>query len=195
MCRSVRITVFIMLLQQLVFPSLGRDGKYIVDSQGERILLRGIGLGGWLVPEGYMLNFPRHGSASNIRAEILDLLGPEDTDEFYRRYDQNYVNEKDIEQIKEWGFNSVRLPMHWNRLIDPEATEPFIEKGFAEIDSLLAWCERRELHLILDLHAAPGGQNGGDISDAPIPGVAQLWTDAQFQATTVDLWREIQQNK
>lgn len=31
------------------------DGKNIVDSNGESILLRGMGLGGWMVQEGYML--------------------------------------------------------------------------------------------------------------------------------------------
>ena len=34
---------------------LHTSGKEIVEGNGEPILLRGFGLGGWLVPEGYML--------------------------------------------------------------------------------------------------------------------------------------------
>ena len=34
---------------------LHTSGKEIIDGNGEPILLRGFGLGGWLVPEGYML--------------------------------------------------------------------------------------------------------------------------------------------
>src|SRR5271167_3294326 len=30
------------------------SGKYLVDSQGHKLLLRGINLGNWMVPEGYM---------------------------------------------------------------------------------------------------------------------------------------------
>jgi len=35
---------------------LKTDGQDIVDSTGNPVLLRGFGLGGWLVQEGYMWN-------------------------------------------------------------------------------------------------------------------------------------------
>ena len=44
----------------------------IVDTTGEVVLRRGMGLGGWLVPEGYMLHFPGFGSPTSIRAQIVD---------------------------------------------------------------------------------------------------------------------------
>ncbi len=31
-----------------------RDGDQVVDGYGEPVLLRGMGLGNWLLPEGYM---------------------------------------------------------------------------------------------------------------------------------------------
>ena len=30
-------------------------GKEVFDNKGDKIILKGMGLGGWLVPEGYML--------------------------------------------------------------------------------------------------------------------------------------------
>src|ERR1035441_8090547 len=35
------------------------DGKHIVAPNGEKLLLRGINLGNWLVPEGYMFHFDK----------------------------------------------------------------------------------------------------------------------------------------
>ena len=34
---------------------LKADGKKIVNSKGEEVLLRGLGPGGWLIMEGYMM--------------------------------------------------------------------------------------------------------------------------------------------
>jgi endoglucanase len=34
---------------------LHRDGQNIVDGNGKNVLLRGLGVGGWMVQEGYML--------------------------------------------------------------------------------------------------------------------------------------------
>ena len=54
------------------------SGQEILDNQDNPILLRGIGLGGWLVPEGYMLKFPGFGSPSSIRNQILDVISDSD---------------------------------------------------------------------------------------------------------------------
>ena len=34
------------------------DGTQIINRQGETVVIRGFGLGGWLMPEGYMFNMP-----------------------------------------------------------------------------------------------------------------------------------------
>ena len=36
-------------------------GQEIYDGNNEPFMLRGLGLGGWLVPEGYMLHIPGYG--------------------------------------------------------------------------------------------------------------------------------------
>jgi len=174
---------------QSSFAYLHTQGKEIVDSNGNPVLLRGIGLGGWLVPEGYMLHIPGYGSPTSIRNRIVDLIGEEDTEQFYEIYRANYVNEGDIILIAEWGFNSIRLPFNY-RLLSPE-DQPgvFLKEGFQVIDSLLIWCERNNLYLILDMHCAPGGQNPDNISDSD--GEAKLWTIPANQTRTVEIWREI----
>lgn len=165
------------------------SGRDILDNQDQKILLRGIGLGGWLVPEGYQLHIPGYGSPSDIEKKIQDLIGLTDTQEFYRLYQLNYVREIDIQKIASWGFNSIRLPFNY-RMLSPE-NQPgvYLEEGFHIIDQLLQWCEKYGLYLILDMHCAPGGQNPDNISDSD--GTARLWTEATNQDRTVAIWRKI----
>src|SRR5215472_8605525 len=40
---------------------LHASGQDVVDEQGPPVLLRGVGLGNWLLPEGYMWKFGEHG--------------------------------------------------------------------------------------------------------------------------------------
>ena len=89
-------------------------GKEVFDNSGEKIILKGMGLGGWLVPEGYMLG--TWGSPTSIRNRIVDLIGEDSTKTFYEKFEKNYVAEEDIIQLADWGFNSVRLPFHYKTL-------------------------------------------------------------------------------
>src|SRR3546814_7247769 len=67
----------------------------------------------------------------------------------------------------------------------------FRSEGFARIGRLLAWCRAHHIYLILDLHAAPGGQ-GNDlaISDRD-PAKPSLWESAENQRKTVALWTRL----
>ena len=55
------VFAIILLIGINSFGFYHADGKLIVDSQGNPVQLRGIGLGGWIFPEGYMLHIPGFG--------------------------------------------------------------------------------------------------------------------------------------
>jgi hypothetical protein len=170
---------------------LKTSGIKIVDGNGQNVLLRGIGLGGWLVPEGYMLQTSSFANAAwQFREKIETLIGKAKTDEFFNLYRANFVTKKDVQKIAEWGFNSIRLPMHFNLLTPQETPFSYSEEGFATIDSLLQWCEESKIYLILDLHAAPGGQSKDNIADYN-PAYLPLWEDAIAKQRTVYLWKTI----
>src|SRR6202050_2527170 len=42
------------------------DGKHLVGGNGERFVIKGINLGNWLVPEGYMFKFTRARAPSEV---------------------------------------------------------------------------------------------------------------------------------
>ncbi len=183
----VGISFFFTLSASAYLKSSGRD---IVDADGNKILLRGLGLGGWLVPEGYQLHIPGYGSPTSIRNQIIDVIGMDNTDQFYQRYTANYVNENDIRQIAQWGFNSIRLPFNYRMLTPENQLDVYLETGFQLFDQVLAWCQQYHLYLIFDMHCAPGGQNADNISDSD--GIeARLWTNLANQDRTVAIWRKI----
>ncbi len=177
---------------------LSTNGKAIVNEQGDTIILRGMGLGGWMVQEGYMLQTAAFANSQHkIRAKIEALMGAEDTQEFYDAWLDNHVRESDIDSLKAWGFNSVRLPMHYNLYTLPIEEEPvagqntWLDRGFELTDQLIEWCKAKEMYVVLDLHAAPGGQGYDEgISDYD-PSKPSLWESSQNQQKTVALWRRI----
>lgn len=178
---------------------LRADGQRIVDESGNPVLLRGMGLGGWMLQEGYMLQLGQLGSGQQyrIRAAIAELIGEEKTAEFYKAWIDNHTRKADIDMMARWGMNSVRLPLHYNLLTLPIEKEPvagkdsWLEDGFKRIDTLLAWTRANGMYLILDLHAAPGGQG----NDLPIadrdPDKPSLWQSAENRRKTIALWREL----
>lgn len=176
---------------------LHREGQKIVDGEGNNIVLRGLGLGGWMVQEGYMIQTGAFaGPMHKIRQKITDLIGEEGSAEFYKAYMANGITKRDIDSLAAWGFNSIRLPMHYNLYTPSVESEKdgqlrFLEEGFKMTDDLLQWCQANKMYLILDLHAAPGGQ-GKDAAisdyDASKP---SLWESAANQDKMVALWESL----
>ncbi len=87
--------------------------------------------------------------------------------------------------------------MHFNLYTLPVDQEPvagkntWLPKGFAITDSLLQWCKDNQLWLILDLHAAPGGQgNDLNISDRDDT-KPSLWDLKANRDKTIALWKEL----
>jgi endoglucanase len=192
--------IFLMLfICSSVFSQgfLQTKGKLIVNEKGEKVILRGMGLGGWMLQEGYMFRLGKFGQQYRIKEEIEKLIGTEKTVEIYQRWLKNHTQRIDIDSMAAWGFNSVRLPMHYNLYTLAVEDEPvvgentWLEEGFAITDSLLNWCKVNNLYLILDLHAAPGGQ-GNDLAisdrDTNKP---SLWESEANQKKTIALWRKL----
>ncbi|WP_158829263.1 cellulase family glycosylhydrolase [Mucilaginibacter lacusdianchii] len=178
---------------------LKASGRLITDAKGNKVILRGMGLGGWMLQEGYMFRVSNIGQQYKIQARIAEVAGDEYANRFYEKWLANHTRKIDIDSMAAWGFNSIRLPMHYALYTLPVEKEPvagqntWLEKGFALTDSLLQWCKANHMYLILDLHAAPGGQ-GNDlaISDRD-PDKPSLWESAANQQKMIALWKKLAQ--
>ncbi|SDM26387.1 cellulase family glycosylhydrolase [Chryseobacterium taihuense] len=197
MKQSILISAF-LLSQFGTSQMLKTQNQKIIDDKGNNVQLRGLGLGGWMLQEGYMLKTADFaGPQYKIREKISELIGEKGMNKFYKAYLANGVTEKDIQFLAETGFNSVRLPMHYNLYTLPIEKEPikgqntWIEEGFLMTDHLLQWCKNNKIYLILDLHAAPGGQgNDVNISDND-KSKPSLWENEENQKKTIALWKKL----
>ena len=173
-------------------------GPYIKDDNSNNLILRGINLGGWMLQEPYMFEFTGAADSQHeFKEKLVDFIGQENTDNFYNSWLENFITKADIDSLASYGYNSVRLPMHYNLFTLPIQQEPnvgentWIETGFILVDNLLEWCEENNMYLILDLHAAPGGQGfGSDINDYD-PNLPSLWESEENKNKTIALWGQI----
>ncbi len=163
------------------------DGR-LLDGTDRRLLLRGVGLGNWLLPEGYMWKFEPGGPLSprEIEAFIVDVVGEEKAREFWCEFRARFITEADIARIAAEGFDHVRLAINSRVLMSDDGTP--IDDGFALIDRLISWCRRHSVWVVLDLHGAPGGQTGTNIDDSP-RGLPELFTEERYRRQTIEIWR------
>ena len=95
------------------------DGKRLVDGHGDTFAIKGINLGHWLVPEGYMFKFKQARSPSEISDFFDALIGREEAARFWKDFRDVYITEEDVRFIKAAGFNTVRVPLNWRLFLDP----------------------------------------------------------------------------
>ncbi len=171
-------------------PFAGVRGPEIVAPNGEPLLLKGVNLGNWLLPEGYMFKTGQMNSPRLLTELLNELIGPAATREFWQKYLDAYVTAADIHFLKTAGVNSLRVPFNYRLFTNEDYLGGSdASRGFALLDRLVAWCKAEQIYLILDMHSAPGGQTGDNIDDSY--GYPYLFESEADQQLTVDIWKEI----
>ena len=166
------------------------DGARIVGPDGRPILLRGMGLGNWLLAEGYMFRFddgPE--SERQIRGLVSELIGPDEARAFWRTWRERYVARDDIRLLKRIGLNSIRIPFNYRLLTPEDLPGTWLEDGFEVLDRVIGWAREEGLWVVLDMHGAPGGQTGENIDDSW--GRPWLFTSEESQQRMVDVWKRL----
>ena len=176
------------------------DGRWMVNGDGERIVLRGYGAGNWTNPEGFMVGGTRGFNTPYNRPQLLDrarsmdwllreLCGTDYARQFWPKWYRRHLGQRDIQAMAELGYNSVRLVLNGAAFLDEEPGIHFNEDTFAMLDDVLDWCEQYRVYAILDLHAAPGGQSCGGC-DNGVDNVPHLFLDEENWERTIVLWEE-----
>ncbi|ORY61061.1 glycoside hydrolase family 5 protein, partial [Leucosporidium creatinivorum] len=166
------------------------QGNQIVDGEGKEVILRGACLGAYLLQENFTNGYPGHEKA--FREAMLDLIGQEKYDYFWDRFFTYFYAPADAEWFASIGLNMQRLAINYRHLSDD--LDPYVinEAGFKWIDRVVKINGDAGIYTILDLHAAPGGQNFDWHSDNNMPD-ALLWEFKEFQDRTVRIWEAIAQ--
>ncbi|MBG9374729.1 cellulase family glycosylhydrolase [Panacibacter sp. DH6] len=169
---------------------IGTNGKDIIGLDGKPLLLKGTNLGNWLVPEGYMFKFNNASSPRLINQTFVELVGPDATKAFWKKYLDVYITQEDIHYLKSIGMNSIRVPFNY-RLFTNENYMGVNDStlGFKMLDRVIKWCKAENLYVLLDMHCAPGGQTGDNIDDSY--GYPYIFENEGSQQLCIDIWKRI----
>ena len=88
--------------------------------------------------------------------------------------------ETDFKWIADWGFNCVRLPLCWRIWSSEKDPTAIDEREVEKIDRAVRYGEDHGLHVILNLHDAPGFC----VCDGPY----DLWKDSRAQEAFISQW-------
>jgi hypothetical protein len=177
----------------LVKGYLRADGKKVVNGDGSEILLNGWGLGNWLLCEGYMwlsFNSAAFDRPWRIEKVVRDLTGTDFSEYFWKEFHARYITKNDIKLMADLGYNSVRIPFNWRKLLENEPGLNWKEDGFALLDNCINWCEEYGIYVILDMHGAPGGQTGSNIDDC-VDDMPRLFMDRDSWDKGIAIWEKI----
>ena len=163
------------------------EGRNFIAPDGSVLNIKGISLGNWLMPEGYMFKFEVSKAPRQIYGAFDRLLGPEKATAFWKEYRERYIAEDDIRFIKSVGFNTVRIPLHYALFMTDDGV--IQGDGWRLLDRALGWVREAGLYAIVDLHAAPGGQTGINHDDGP--GYPLMFYVPRHREMTVKLWGAI----
>lgn len=163
------------------------EGRSFVAPDGSVLQIKGISLGNWLMPEGYMFKFEVSKSPRQIYGAFDRLLGSDEAAAFWKTYRDRYIAEDDIRFIRSVGFNTVRIPLHYALFMTDDGAMQ--GDGWALLDRVLGWVREAGLYAIVDLHAAPGGQTGINHDDGP--GYPLMFYVPKHREMTVKLWAAI----
>ena len=169
------------------------DGTRMVNSSdNQEVILNAVNFGNWMVMEGYMMNSVSQAPDQHTwKEKLTPLIGTDSVKAFYDAWLTNHVTQDDINQIKAWGFNAVRLPLHYEYFVNLGTPDVWNDQGFALLDDIISWCTVAGIYVILDLHAAPGGQSDNSgISDYDST-KPSLWESRDNRSKTVRLWDKI----
>lgn len=165
-------------------------GENLMDANGKKLYIVGTNLGNWLNPEGYMFDFKKTNCEWMINDMVCELAGPDFAREFWQAFKDNYITEADIAYIKQTGANTIRLPFNYKLFTREDYMGKNDEtEGFKQMDKVIDWCRKYDLHLILDMHDCPGGQTGDNIDNGH--GYPWLFESESSQQLFCQIWQKI----
>ncbi|KAI6687702.1 hypothetical protein NL676_024530 [Syzygium grande] len=98
--------------------------------------------------------------------QVTNGLGPHKAPKVMREHWSTFIVEDDFKFVAENGLDAVRIPVGWWIASDPNPPPPYVGGSLAFLDSAFSWAEKYGLKVIIDLHAAPGSQNGWEHSSS-----------------------------
>ena len=188
MLSTLLAAIYMSVPMPVQLPALTAKGTDIVGPDGIPVRLRGVNLGGWLVEEMWMTpwqdkppagsNLPKVEDDVSLWKLVEGRFGHDGMIKVREAWRDNWITESDFANIKQAGFNHVRLPF-----LDSLLSE---STGLARLHSAVDLAAKYGLYTILDMHGAPGHQNVSDHSGEVNKN--RLWFDVENITKMEDDW-------
>jgi len=172
---------------------LHTSGRSIVDSNGSTVQLRGVNLGGWFVMEKWMCPLDS-GSLPDTYSVIQTLdnrFGVAQEQALIKTYQQNWITTTDLDNIKNGGYNVVRVPVWWGQFypIANVSNATFRTDAFDMLDWLVTNAGSRGIYVIIDMHGVVGSQSTS--GDTGQQNRNEYWSNGNDQGNTAYIWWQI----
>jgi glucan 1,3-beta-glucosidase len=158
--------------------------------------VRGVNLGGWLSLEPWIT--PSLFSSYSTRDGVVDewtlteKLGSARAKSLLEKHYSEWISEQDLIDIQAAGIDHVRIPYSYWAVTTYDG-DPYVAKvSWRYLLRTIEWCRKHGLRVNLDLHGAPGSQNGWNHSGRQ--GIAR-WlngTDGDLNGDrTIDVHKQV----
>lgn len=159
-------SVFSLFTQTLALSIVNRDGKGSAwDYENKKI--HGVNLGGWFLLEPYIT--PSLFKAFEPEEIPVDdyhyhkTLGKEEAKRRLEHHWDTWYTEEEFKKMADAGINTVRIPIgYWAYGLLPD--DPYVQGQDFYLERALGWARKYGIVAWIDLHGAPGSQNGGTSS-------------------------------
>ncbi|KAF7312287.1 Glycoside hydrolase family 5 protein [Mycena indigotica] len=156
--------------------------------------IRGVNLGGWLVLEPWITPSIFNNTRNDAIIDEYTFGQMQDAQtalNVLQKHWDTWITEDDFKAIAAAGLNHVRIPVgYWSVPLTSSDTHgntspaPYVAGAWPYLLKALNWARQHSVHVIIDLHGAPGSQNGFDNS-------GQRTSNAQFMNNPANITRTI----
>ncbi len=181
-------------------PAIKQSNQYWVDASNNRVNLRGVNIGNWLIQEFWMMgsiistNNGAVGDQCTLESTLSQRFGNTEKERLMKVFRDSYITSRDFDMMKAMGMNVVRIPFLYSLVEDEYNPYNLRADAWQYLDWAVNQAEQRGMYVILDLHGAVGGQAAASEQHDGCVGAAQMWSNATYWDRTKWLWDMIAQH-
>ncbi|KAI9758610.1 MAG: hypothetical protein M4579_002986 [Chaenotheca gracillima] len=167
MLSATKVLTALALCSAAVVSSPIGEAKRDLSFDYNNDKVRGVNLGGWFVLEPWITPsiFQQWENGGGVVDEYTytKTLGASEAKSRLSSHWNSWITQDDFNQIAKAGLNHVRIPIgYW--ALAPRQQDPYVQGQLTVLDKAIGWARDAGLKVMLDLHGAPGSQNGFDNS-------------------------------
>lgn len=137
------------------------------DGSGNELVLSGYNLGNYLLTEDWMTGLgigddPAIPDEWTIRDILASRFGIAQAENFFRAFENAYLNDYDFDVLTRANVTLVRLPVFYRNVMDDNGNFILNAQGqidFSQLDRVVDAMADRGIYTLIDLHGAPGSQS------------------------------------